>query len=291
MAQATFSNSQSLSPLAQTCRRIQEISTLPHVALRVTEVANNPDTGAREVKEVMESDVALSTRILRCVNSSAYAMRTKITNLQQAIAYLGIKQIRNLAMTASVSSLFKTDEKIGPYNRSLLWRHLVAVGVCGRLIAMRVRMANFEDVFLAGLLHDIGIILEDQHAHDEFVATIQSLEEGRELSEIEQQHLGFDHTKLGESIAKEWKLPNGVIDSIRYHHDSNVYHGQYEPTVRCVEVANFLCSLKGMSSVGKQLVKFPLPAILALSLGKEDLAVLAGDLDRELARNQTLFQV
>ena len=71
--------------LSEVTRRIHDISTLPHVALKVLEVANNPDAGPRELKEVMEVDAALSTRVLRCVNSSAYALKTKITSLQQAI--------------------------------------------------------------------------------------------------------------------------------------------------------------------------------------------------------------
>ena len=92
------------------------------------EVVNDPDSGAAELKDVIETDAALSARILRCVNSSAYATRTEVTSLQQAIAYLGLNQIRNLAVTASVSELFKRDDKIGPYCRSQLWRHLVSVG-------------------------------------------------------------------------------------------------------------------------------------------------------------------
>ncbi len=149
-------------------RRVHDISTIPAIALKVLQVANDPKSGAADLKELMESDAALSARVLRCVNSSAYAVRTKITNLQQAIAYLGLKQIRNLALTASVSEMFRTEVDIEPYCRTGLWRHLVAVGVCARLIAKRRRLANFEDAFLAGLLHDIGIILIDQYSHPRF---------------------------------------------------------------------------------------------------------------------------
>ena len=74
--------------------------------------------------------------------SSAYATRSKITNLQQAIAYLGMRQVRNLAVTASVSRLFKQKESIGSYQRNGLWRHLVAVGICGRLLCC----LTYEDV-------------------------------------------------------------------------------------------------------------------------------------------------
>jgi putative nucleotidyltransferase with HDIG domain len=277
--------------LTEAAERIQEISTLPHVALRVIEVANDPTSGARELKEAMEGDAALSARVLRCVNSSAYATRTKITNLQHAIAYLGIQQIRNLAMTASVSELFGQDETIGCYRRTELWRHLVAVGICARLIAMRSGFNNFEDMFLAGLMHDIGIILEDQHLHDSFRETIQSLAPGKTLSEVERHHLGFDHTALAAKVTKNWGFPDAVIATVRHHHGSTSYRGEDLQIIHCVEVANLICSLKKISSVGLNLVQFPKSAIAGLSLTKDDVMVLVGDLDRELALNQSLFQM
>lgn len=270
---------------------IENVSTLPQVALRVMEVANDPASNASDLREVMEGDAALSARVLRCVNSSAYAARTRITNLQQAIAYLGTKQIRNLAVTASVSELFTADESVGPYCRMELWRHLVSVGVCARLIALRRRFDNFEDFFLAGLLHDIGIILEDQHVHDYFRAVIGSIDEKRTLAQVERELLGFDHTMLGEKVAEVWKFPTGVTAAIRHHHMSAHYRGDESDLVRSVEVANFICSLQGATSVGPQLVRFSKPAMAALSLGKQDVIALADDLRQELAANESLFQV
>ena len=281
----------SATPLEKTLRRIDEISSLPHVALKVMKVAQDPRSGAADLKDAMEGDPALSARVLRCVNSSAYAVRTKITNLQQAIAYLGLKQIRNLALTASVSELFKKDEAVGTYRRSDLWRHLVSVGIAARLIAMRRKFANFEDVFLAGLLHDIGIVLEDQHAHASFREMILSLDGSQTLSEAERAHLGFDHTALGQKLAEQWGFPAAIRDSVRHHHSSAVYRGEEVDTVRCVEVANMICTLKGITSVGQKLVVVSRPAVAGLSLTREDLAVLAEDLDEELRRNAALFEV
>jgi len=277
--------------LQDVIQRIDGVSTLPQIALRVMEVANDPDTGAADLKEVMESDAALGARVLRCVNSSAYAVRTEITNLQQAIAYLGLKQVRNLAMTASVSELFTTSGTIGPYQRSQLWRHLVSVGIGARLIAMRRRFTNFEDMFLAGLLHDLGIILEDQHVHEPFCEVIRSLHADRTLAEAEQQHLGFDHTTLAEAVAEMWGFPEAVKAAVRYHHASVGYRGSQIDVVRCVEVANLICTLKGISSVGLKLVKLCRPALEGLSLGREDIAILAEDLDREITANASLFQI
>ncbi len=291
MPTATFVASEPLPTLDQVARRINEISTLPQVAMRVMQVANDQKAGAGELKEVMEYDPSLCARVLRCVNSSAYATRVKITNLQHAIAYLGIRQIRNLAMTASISNLFKQAGSIGQYNRTELWRHLVAVGICSRLIAMRSRQTNFEEMFLAGLLHDVGIILEDEHLHEPFTRMVQSLAPGTTLMESERRYLGLDHTMLGDAVTRNWSFPDTVVAAVRYHHNSVPYRGDHIQVVRCVEVANFVCTLKGIRAVGVNLVQFPRHAIEGLSLTKEDLVVLAGDLDREIAANETLFQL
>jgi HD-like signal output (HDOD) protein len=280
-----------LDALDSFIRQVEEISTLPHVALRIVEVANDENSGAADLKAVLEGDATLCARVLRCVNSAAYALRTRVTNLQLAIAYLGCKQIRNLAITASVSDLFKKNEPIGTYRRTDLWRHFIAVGICARLIAMRLRLANFEDAFLAGLLHDLGIILEDQHAHGQFAAAMLALDPNRTLIEIEREHLGFDHTLVGDRIAAKWRMPDSVQAAMRHHHSSAAYRGAETAVLHCVEVANMICTMRQISSVGLNLLKPSADAIRGLGLRKEDVLVLAQDLDRELQAHQELFLV
>jgi putative nucleotidyltransferase with HDIG domain len=270
-------------------RRVNEISTLPHVATKVMEVANDPTSNAMDLRGVIETDAALSARILRCVNSSAYATREKISNLQQAIAYLGLKQIRSLALTASVAELFAQDEAIGPYRRRGLWQHLVAVGICARLIAMRQEIADFEDAFVAGLLHDIGIVLEDQYVHEHFRAVIRNLATGTTLAETEHRVLGFDHARLGAKVADSWRFPARLKAAIGHHHMSVNYRGEDVAIVRCVEIANLICTVKDYSSVGLKLVKVSPPALSALALTREHLLVLAQDLDEEMDKNSVLF--
>ena len=277
--------------LADVALRIHQVFTLPHVALRIMEVANDPDCSVQELKELLEINVALSTRVLRCVNSSTYAPRAKVTNLQHAVTYLGLKQIRNLVLTASVGQFFKGDQALHTYSRAGLWRHLVAVGIAARLLAKRLRLEQFEDVFLAGLLHDIGIVLEDQHLHKHFAAVVPQLHPAESLTAVERRYLGFDHTLLGETIAAQWKLPAPVVDAIRRHHDAAQYGGPHLAVVRCVELANFLCSLKNITSIGMHLVAFPEQTIAALELDRDDILKFADDLDRELENNAALFQV
>ncbi|MFO0836890.1 MAG: HDOD domain-containing protein [Phycisphaerae bacterium] len=291
MSTATAEASAKSGSIEAVLKHVVEISTLPQIALQVMEVAKDPDAGAADLKRVVEGDPSLSARVLRMVNSAAYGMRTQVTNLHQAISYLGFNQVRNLAMTASVSEIFKGNQTIGTYQRAGLWKHLVSVGVAARFVAVRRGLKGFEDAFLAGLLHDIGIILLDQHVHDQFRAVIQSLRDGTPLCDTEQEILGFNHAMLGARIAETWNFPPVTRAAIRYHHMSQNHRGDGAELVHCVEVANVICTLKGISSVGMKLTKPPIAALQALNFSKDDVLVLARDLDNELKQNEGLLEL
>jgi len=272
-------------------RRILDISTLPQVALKVLEVARDPEAGVGDLRNVVEADPSLSTRVLRMVNSAAYGLQKRVSNLHQAIGYLGFSQVRNLALTASVSDVFRKSERMGSYNREDLWSHLVSVGICARMIARRQQLANFEDAFLAGLLHDIGIVLMDQHANARFRQMMESLRTDRSLCENEREFIGFDHCVLGEMIAEQWRFPPIVRAAIRHHHNASRYEGEDSILVACVEVANVLCTMKGVTSVGVKLVKPGVDTVQRLGLQRHDIVVLAADLDAELKTYESLFEI
>ena len=271
--------------------QIEEISTLPAVALRVIEVASDPESGAQDLKQAMEADPALCVRVLRCVNSAAFGLRESVEDLGRAVAYLGFNQIRDLAITATVSGLFRKPTKVGKYERANLWRHLVAVGVAARMIATRTRTEGFEYAFLAGLLHDVGIVLFDQHAHEPFTKIMVTLNGELDLPTAERQVIGWDHTQLGEAVARNWRLPEVICATTRWHHDPSSYSGAHSNVVHTVAVANLICSAKDLSSVGWNLLGLSRDSLAALKVDANDLKIFADDLDAELDKNSYLFDL
>ena len=271
--------------------RIDEISTLPTVALRIMEVAGNPSAGAADLKSIVEADPALCVRVLRCVNTAAYSLRREIADLGQAIAFIGFDRVRDLAVTATVSDLFRSPQAVATYDRAGLWRHLAATGICARMIAVRTRVRGFEDAFLAGLLHDIGIILMDQHCNNAFKQIILSLTSETTLCEVEKKYLGWDHAELGYQVGTQWRLPKTVLTSVRHHHAPDSAQGSDETIVHCVALANLLVTLKGYSSVGLNLVGLCKSSLEALRLTKDDLRVFLADLDREIALFQHIVEI
>ncbi|MCS7239095.1 MAG: HDOD domain-containing protein [Thermoguttaceae bacterium] len=270
-------------------QRVGEMSTLPQVVRRILQVAGDERAGAQELKEAVEGDPALTARVIRLVNSAATGLANRITNLQMAVAYLGVRQIRNLAWTAFVSELFRSGEAFGHYRRSQLWNHCVAVGILARMIAVREGRTDFEDFFLAGLLHDVGIVLADQYDHERFRKMILELPERTALENWEQAYLGYTHAELGAAVGIEWHFPPSALAAIRWHHSTGCPLAEYEFFVHTVALANYLVTLKGTPSVGKAVVRAPVEAVQALNLTRPEVEALLEDFRDEMIRQVGLF--
>ena len=231
--------------------------------------------------KIMESDPAL-TACVRYVNSSAIGLRQQITNLQYAIAYLGLKQVRNLAMTAAVSDLFKANNNPGKYDRKALWRHLVSVGVCTRILALQLSMPEFEDLFLAGLLHDLGIILEDQYANKPFPGVMLIATEDVPFTQLNGAFGVRSHGAWRKSSRELAVSGDGACGDTSSPHSAS--YGRTPNAVRCVEVANMICTAKSLTSIGLKWIRsFVQPSKACRSLAAT--SGLAGRLDEELKAN------
>lgn len=282
----------SSTSLEETAARIRDVSSLPHVVLQIMDVVNAPDSSASDLKNAVEMDPSLTARLLRTVNSAAYRARTEIRTVHHAIAYLGFTVVRNVALASTVADIFRDEKKIGSYSRQALWRHLVSVGVASRMIAARTGLQDFEDAFLAGLLHDFGIILLDQNCHSQFVATIESLAPDDTLCRAEMRSFGFTHAELAGAVAHKWNLPSTVLAAILHHHDAQRCSDHNKRIVEVVELANFICASKGVPSVDAATVEPPSAETLdSLSINREDYRVLWEDLDEELEDAEILARI
>lgn len=285
-------NAESQRLYDQLFERIAEVSTLPTAAMRIIEIAGDPNSSGDDLLHAVQSDPALATRVMRTVNSAYYALRGTIADLKNAIMLLGFKEVRNLALTAYVAKLFQQTAGYGPYRRERLWNHLVGVASAARLIARSTGKDAPEEAYLAGLLHDLGLILIDQYLHRRFCQVIDLLSDERPTSAAEWKVLGFDHTELGERIARGWHFPEQITAAIRYHHDPPSYSGAHRATLHAVVLANYLASRKGLTSLGVCNVVLPPESVFHhLGMTKDELSALWGQLEEELERAQLLARM
>jgi HD-like signal output (HDOD) protein len=273
--------------------RIREVSAImPQLVMEIIRITNDPQSSAAQLQGAVERDPSLAARLMRTANSPAYGLRRHLNTVREAICYLGFNEVKNLVVTTSLAGVFKADAVVGCYSRRGLWRHLVSVAAASRFVASRCGIRRFEEAYIAGLLHDFGLILMDQFLHQAFNDIVRVVASGKPLCESERKRLGFDHTQLGERVAGQWNLPAPTTAALRYHHRSDACQSDHRWIAHTVEVADFLCSAKRRSAVGIQRVDPPSgSAFAALSINRQGYAVLWNDLDGELAKADALMAI
>jgi putative nucleotidyltransferase with HDIG domain len=260
--------------------RIGEVTTLPATTHKIMSLAGDDNVHAEELREAIQNDPVLVARILRRLNSSYYGLSHKVADLRTAISLLGQREIRNLALTVFVSRYFEPGMAHNLYQRTNLWNHCVAVGAAARLVSRVCGRASGEEAFIAGLLHDIGLILLDQTLRRHFFKVVDAVDSATPTHIVENRILSFDHALLGGFVARRWNFPEQVADAITFHHQPWCYTGQHKDLVYVVTVANYLCSRAGLTSLGTHNVVPPPDEVYrGLGLDQVTLAIIWEELD------------
>jgi putative nucleotidyltransferase with HDIG domain len=203
----------------RTLERIEHLPTLPEVITRILSMVEDADSSIQRISEVVGQDQSLVASILRMVNSPYYGLRHRVVSIQHAVVVLGLRSVRNIALSSVLVKTFGESSRDLRFQRHLLWRHTVACAVAARYLAQRVGCADPEEAFLAGLLHDIGLVVYDQHFHEEFRRVVDLvLARGQGLCTAEREILGHDHGEAGAILARRWSFPPAVVDAIACHH-------------------------------------------------------------------------
>jgi len=209
---------------------IGEVDTLPSppaVFDELMELVSRPETGAAEVAEVVERDVAMSAKLLQLVNSAFFGLPRRVANTREAVSYLGVNLVRNLVMSMSVFAMF-SESKVPGFCLDALEEHAVAcAGVARRL---GENPALVDDAALAAMLQDVGKLVLAARMPEVLAELIaEARREGLSLHEIERLRLGTDHGRIGAYLLGIWALPMQVVEAVAFHHDpEEVPHGGFD---------------------------------------------------------------
>lgn len=219
MAQQTGQSSNILGLVNNTI----ELPTMPEVLLKLNEVVANADASAADVANVVSKDPAVSTNILRIVNSAYYGLQVRVSSVSLAVSVMGFNMTKKVALKAAVFSAFgKRREKIQHFDPLAFWKHAIWTGVAARALAAQSKAfadVHPEDIYIAGLLHDIGKIILMEKAAPRYLAMLRrAVQEKRPETEIEIDDFGFTHADVGSVLAIKWSLPEDLAIAIRYHH-------------------------------------------------------------------------
>ena len=200
-------------------RNIRHIATLPEVTVRIIELVEDPDSSARDLHSMISSDLALTARMLKVVNSAFYGLPRQIASINRAVSLLGLNAVKNIAVAASLAKLFR-DGELGPhFDARDLWLHSCVTASTARIIAKSNRKNSVDEAFLAGLVHDVGVLVELQHDRATFAEAVKRSAAGRDLRECERECLGNDHEGFGAALCEYWKFPSSLVWVAGHHHD------------------------------------------------------------------------
>jgi putative nucleotidyltransferase with HDIG domain len=284
---ATLVESQAVKQLMS---RIADVSELAFGASELVHLARTSDR-LEGVQKLIQADPSLVAQILRRLNSPYYGLNTEIQDLAAATRLLGFREIRNLAITVYLSRMFERPMEYGTFSCSGLWSHSVAVAVASQLMSRVCGCGDPADAFVAGLLHDIGLLLASRQMRRHFLKVIDSVTRLEPTAKMEHHVYRFDHAQLGAFVADHWGFPRPVVDSIRFHHDVNSYRGNHRSIVSVVAIANYLCSRAGWTAMGVHNVVVPIDDVYeSLGLDEVALAVVWEQLARSLENASFLTQ-
>jgi putative nucleotidyltransferase with HDIG domain len=219
-----------------------DISTIKSVVTSIIRIINDPDSTARDIEEIIQVDPPLTARVLKVANSVYYSPQNKISEIDQAVIWLGFNTLKELVLSQKVCEIFKRNEVYDGYSRPLLWRHCFAVALMGKMIYRREYGERGENAYVAGLLHDIGIIAVDQFLQHDFKKVIKiSNEKALNILEAEDSVWGFNHQDVGLGIADNWRLPEEYVMAIGFHHKPDQVVEKFSRITCTLYVANYFC--------------------------------------------------
>lgn len=234
-----------LTPVSRTLidERVKGCARLPSlrsIDSSLRELLNSDRRYTHQISEIIRRDPSLTARLLRLVNSVYFGLSTPINNIEEAVFYLGIRQIRQLAMVTPVIEDFTRMAGNTPFPWREFWQHCIGVAIMTREVISCVQSPPDDSDYVAGLVHDMGKIVMAATFPAHFVEIQRRVAlEQRPLLELEMEVLGIQHTELGALYLENHNLPDIMIETARYHHEPE-RAGAQRQIIAAVQIANYL---------------------------------------------------
>jgi len=228
-------------------RDLRQIPTIPAVLAPLLHYLEQPveKLDVQKITDMIAQDKALAAQCLQMANSPLFGRWQKADSLRSAILGLGFHRISDIAMSCGVLNLTPTEN--GGIDPVFFWEHSLGCALVCRHFARKISYPDPGKAYLAGLLHDIGIIVNLWTLPKEFRATFEhARKEGIPLHEAEQLVLGFTHCESGRLLAERWEVPPDLSEAVSLHHTAHESQ-QHAALVAVVEISDLLCRMSGLN--------------------------------------------
>ncbi|MCP4218904.1 MAG: HDOD domain-containing protein [bacterium] len=223
----------------------RQLPTLPVIFDKLNTMLKNPHTSNKKIADLIIKDQAMVIKILKLCNSAMYSKRQKISNLANAITFLGVHNLKTLILKISLVKTFSfKDDGIPQFSITTFWEHSLATAYFTNIISKKLNLPANENYYIAGLLHDIGKLVVYQFYPDKFAKIIKlQVDGGMAGLQAEETILGVNHNDIGGYLAEKWNFDPEIIAAIRTHHDTSESQSLF---VAIVQLSNMFSKTAGL---------------------------------------------
>ena len=221
------------------------LASFPDVYFRLKKILESSTSSAKDIAQVIGSDVALTTRLLKLVNSPLFGLTQKVDSLERAVSLVGEEELTSLVLGISAIRYFK-DIPPELMDMQTFWKHSLSCAIFAKIIASKYKDVSDETLFTAGLLHDVGkLILFKNMPYSSVETLVFARENMIPLIEAEEYVLGFTHTEVSKLLMDSWEFPDTINDIVSNHH--NPIEASFEKGAAIIQLADNLANAVGLS--------------------------------------------
>jgi len=230
-------------PLDKLLDQVGNLPPMPRVVEKALQIIQDPNSSMKDLANVIKLDQAMTSLILRWVNSGYYSLRSNLVTIEQAVTYLGQRTVQNLVLSASVASFMSRPTPGYQIEKGDLWKRSVGMAAGARLIIKDIAPDKMEDAYYAGLFCDIGKLIFDVLIQRSSV----NMEPGdRPFNEMETEIFGYDHAMVGAAIVRRWNLPMHLAKVVENHHTPSLVEDSLKPLAYAVHAADAVMMMFGI---------------------------------------------
>ncbi|MDY0300890.1 MAG: HDOD domain-containing protein [Trichlorobacter sp.] len=224
------------------------LPTIPAAAAKAIKLLNEDDVDLDAVADIMLSDQVLAARVIRIVNSPLYKVIDEINSARQALLYLGAQRIFEIILTSCFLEVTDVSKR-SPLKIKHCWEHAFGVGLVARRLAESINYPQPENVYVAGILHDVGEVILSQHRRQEYTrAIVLAQSEQLDIYHAEMRVFGTSHADIGYLLGKQWNFPAEFLEAVFMHHDENLK--DMPKLTLLVALADCFCNSVGINCLG-----------------------------------------
>lgn len=233
----------------------------PAVMSKISELCRDPQASARDLGKLIQLDSALTTRVLKQVNSSFYGLKASIKTVTHAVVILGFQEIRHIALSVPAASLYQDHLDAPGIDVAALWESTLQTACLARAYSYHVKHPVPEQIFVGAILTNIGMVVLNDILAEEYATVVEKCPDDEFLPSVEEAELGISHIEVGRALAEKWHFPPDLIRTIACHHDP-VADGEVVPEAGLVYAGRITSTGKFLARTAEQILADLAPVVV-----------------------------